>query len=140
MKQFFMKSIGKWESNRMYTYLTKGTTEVSTTILAWSKNEDDFYVTWKNEKLNNKGQMKVSILSDYKIERSRGMFSDKPTVSEVLTSSKDYLKTQTCYDGKTSIEEIEFLTDDVRVRRTLVTRDSDGLLLIVGNYTEYRIL
>jgi len=140
LRQFFMRSLGRWESHRTYMY-PNGKCTYSQTMFNWDYNEEKgiFLVQWNNETLNSTGMMGIRIASDFILERSQGYFTDKPTQSHIQTSSRDHLRTLTSYGGGTYDEEINFVSDDRRIRRTIGTKDTTQAVILIGTYVERKL-
>lgn len=139
-KQFFNRTLGRWESHRTYLYAKSGKVINSITIFEWTRDKDGIYtVNWDNQAMKADGSMSIRIASDFVLERSRGYFTDDVTESRIQTCSRDNLRTLTCYGGKSYDEKIDFLSDDLRLRRTIATDDKTGEVFLVGNYVEKRL-
>ena len=145
-KAFFNQSIGKWESHRTYLYAKSGKTTVSVTEFEWHRDREDnsmFRVAWDNATLKSSGSMSIRVASDYILERDRGYFTQSKTESKIMSVNKDFLQTETIYDGCLYDERIEFVTKDLRVRRTIGWKlDAEGnkvSVVLIGNYIERRI-
>ena len=141
-KNFFMQSLGEWESHRTYMY-ANGKVISSVTKFLWERGDDTnslFVVGWNNEIQKSTGQMCIKIANDFTLERSIGYFSKSPTVSQILTCSKDCLHTLTTYGGATYDEKIEFVTRDLRIRRTIGYKEGEPeKVILIGTYVEKRI-
>ena len=139
-KQFFNRTLGHWESHRTYLYAKSGKVINSVTLFVWSRNEDGIYrVTWDNEVQNSIGNMNIRIASDFILERSCGYFTDDVTQSRIQTVSRDSLHTITSYGGRTYDEKIDYVSDDLRLRRTIATIDASGDVFLIGSYVERRV-
>lgn len=140
LKQFFFKSLGRWESHRTYMY-PNGKCTYSTTLFNWDYDEDKgFYVVqWNNEELKSTGMMGIKLKDDFKLERSNGYFTSAPTISHIQTCSDVHLRTLTSYDGCTYDEEINFVSDDRRIRRTIGTKDDTQKVILIGTYVERKL-
>jgi len=140
LRQFFGRSLGKWESHRNYMY-GNGNCTNSITIFDWTYNKDKgFYVvSWDNEAMKSDGSMGIRIASDFTLERSNGYFTVDPTTSSVITCSRDHLRTKTSYGGATYDEEINFANDSRRIRRTIATKDSTQQVFLIGTYVEKKL-
>lgn len=139
-KRFFNRTLGQWESHRTYLYAKSGKVINSITIFEWTRDDDGVYtVTWDNQAMKAGGSMSIRIPNDFILERSRGYFTDDVTQSRIQTSSYDHLQTITSYGGKSYDERIDYLNDDLRLRRTIATDDKSGEVFLVGNYVEKRL-
>jgi len=139
LKQFFSRSLGQWESHRNYMY-ANGKCTNSITIFDWQYDKKGFYVVhWDNQTLQSTGTMHIKIVSDFKLERSNGYFTNKPTESLVQVSSKDHLRTLTSYAGCTYDEEIHYIGSDRRIRRTIGKKDKTDDVLLIGTYVERKL-
>lgn len=140
LKQFFFKSLGKWESHRTYMY-PNGKCTYSTTLFNWSQDKETglFVVSWKNEELKSEGTMGIELINDFKLARTNGYFTSAPTISHIQTCSDVHLRTLTSYDGATYDEEINFVSDDRRIRRTIGTKDSTQDVILIGTYVERKL-
>jgi hypothetical protein len=140
LKQFFSKSVGVWKSHRSYFYKDKNFIEDSVTVFEWSKVDiNNYSVEWVNSINKRERTMSVCIKDDFRIERSNGYYSSKPTTSNVVSCSPIFLKTITEYNFTSFDERIEFITNDLRIRRTIATDLKTGEIILVGNYIEKRI-
>ena len=140
LKQFFTRAVGQWESHRTYMY-KNGKCTYSTTLFEWRYDAINnlYLVDWNNIVLNSTGTMSINIVSDFKLLRSNGYFTNQPTESTVMLSSKNYLKTLTSYGGCTYDEEITFINDNRRIRRTTATKDNTKDVILIGTYVERRV-
>lgn len=141
---FLNKSIGKWESHRIYMYPKSGVIDYSITNFEWSKVNDIYTVDWVNNKLNSTGSMNIKIQNDFYIERSRGYFTNDITLSEVIVNDSNILQTHTIYNNTLFDERIEFLNNNHRFRRTIAyqldaEKKKTGLTILAGTYMEKRL-
>jgi len=141
---FFNRSIGVWESHRIYMYPKAGKIDYSITNFEWTEKEGTYTVEWANAKLNSTGTMGIRIKNDFHLERSKGYFTSNVTTSEVIMSSSTVLQTHTIYNNTLFDERIEFLTNDNRFRRTIAYEldnigNKTGLVTLAGTYMEKRV-
>lgn len=138
LEKFFQRSLGSWRSHRSYFYANKKEVIHSTTNFIWSPHKDGYEVSWDNKEQNSKGSLICSFYSDNCIYRNRGYFTADRTSSEVLSVSDYNLKTLTRYNSMSFVESIEFLSNELRVRRTIARKEKTGKVFLVGNYVEYK--
>lgn len=140
LNDFFIKSLGTWESHRTYMY-SNGKCNYSTTVFNWNykKEEEMFLVNWENELLNSKGTMGIKVISNNLIHRTNGYFTKNPTESSVKKINEECLRTITSYGGNTYDEKIIFINKDRRIRRTIGTSNIDSTVMLIGTYVEKRI-
>ena len=138
-KAFFRKTLGKWESHRTYMY-KNGKTTYSVTEFDWKEEEGGYTVNWVNEILKSSGSMHLKIANDFELHRSIGYFSKEATVSRIIAADNKTLHTITTYGGHTYDEKIEFVTDDLRIRRTIAYKEGKpDEVFLIGNYVERRL-
>ena len=143
---FFNRSLGTWTSHRSYYYVNKEELINSTTEFIWKLNDFDpelnfvkYSVSWNNEIQNSQGNITCYFEKDGQvIYRNAGYFTSKSTESKVVVCSDDILKTITEYNNMRFVETIEFLTDILRVRRTVAYSMKDNTIFLIGNYIEYK--
>ena len=141
-KAFFRKTLGEWESHRTYLYAKTGKCSYSVTNFHWVADDehDGFTVSWTNETLKSSGEMFIKIVNDFELHRSIGYFTKEATVSRVIASSKDTLHTITTCGGSTYDERIEFVTNDLRIRRTIAYKEGKpDEVFLIGNYVERKL-
>jgi len=141
LKSFLNKSVGVWESHRIYMYPKSGKIDYSVTNFEWTEKDGIYTVDWVNTKLASQGSMSLRIKNDFYLERSRGYFTNDVTVSEVVQFSPTLLQTHTRYNGMLFDERIEFLTSNNRFRRTIAYQLDDignktGVVTLAGTYME----
>jgi hypothetical protein len=144
-KQFFSKSLGTWESSRVYMYPLSGKIVRTDTYFTWLYDQDNstYTVNWANTSFSN-GSINIKLKGDFYLERDRGYFTGNQTISSVLTVSPNHLHTLTTYDGVMYDEYIEFLSDNTRFRRTVGYKvdekgNKTGDITLVGTYVEKRV-
>lgn len=145
LSNFFNKSVGNWISHRSYYYVKKDELINSTTEFKWSnitniKNDFlSFEVSWNNEKQKSVGKILCHFKeNDVVIYRDSGYFTANATESKVIICSDSILKTITEYNNMRFVETIEFLTDVLRVRRTVAYSLKDESIFLIGNYVEHK--
>lgn len=144
LSKFFRKSVGTWVSHRSYYYDNNKKIVSSVTKFTWDELDiKTFKVCWDNKIQNSKGVLTCYFEDDFTIKRDAGYFTKEPTNSLVLLCSDSLLKTETIYNNIKFIETIEFLTNTVRIRKTLATKCNKATqeyneLFLVGNYIEYK--
>lgn len=138
LEKFFQRSLGTWTSHRSYFYANKKEVINSITNFEWSQNKEQYCVSWDNKEQNSQGSISFVLEGDSCIQRDKGYFTNNNTSSKVLYVSESKLKTLTIYNGMSFVETIEFISDDVRVRRTIATKEKTNKVFLIGNYIEYR--
>lgn len=102
-------------------------------VIRWSSQLDH------NNKLVPEGNKYMEIRFDGQhLKSSRGYFTPKKVLKEILKLTPSSLHTKTEYDGSTYFEEIEFLNAECRTRRT-TGFDKYGKVLLAGSYVELKI-
>lgn len=136
---FFKKTLGQWESHRTYMYAS-GKVTTSVTEFDWCEEQGGYTVNWINETLKSSGSMHIKIPNAFELHRSIGYFSKNATVSRIIAASSTHLHTITTYGGNTYDEKIEFVTNDLRIRRTIAYKEGKrDQVFLIGNYVERRI-
>lgn len=144
LTRFFDNSLGVWESHRSYFYAgSKERIEDSITVFEWEKEDGIYKVKWHNSKLNTEGSMRIHLVDNFRLHRDQGYFTKDPTISLIQSSSCDFLRTITIYNNCQFDERIEFITERLRLRRTIAYKiNKDGGLgdvFLVGNYIEKKL-
>ena len=144
IKSFLNKSLGMWESHRIYMYPKPGKIEYSVTYFEWTEKDGIYAVDWNNPKLNSTGRMSLRLKTDFYLERSRGYFTDDVTTSTIKSGNNEVLHTETVYNNTLFDERIEFLGPDNRFRRTIAYKlDLEGNktseVTLAGTYMEKRL-
>lgn len=140
--KFFNKSLGTWKSYRTYMYPLTNKIDVVETKFTWENPETNVYtVEWGSVK--GEGTLILKVIDDTLIERNAGYFTSKPTVSNIIKVSANYLQTETTYNNTIYLETIEFLDDEHRTRRTIGYKQlEDGTkeqVNLSGSYQERKI-
>ena len=110
--KFLEQCLGEWESFRTYIYPNNKILSIQSIMIIEELTENKIQITWKSYYLNtldeySKGNMILEFdVDNSKIYRDKGYFTLEPTTSTILDLQNDYLKTQTKYNGKKYIEEI----------------------------------
>ena len=145
--KFLEQCLGEWESFRTYIYPNNKVLSVQSTMIIEELAENKVQISWKSFRLNtleeySKGIMILEFdLNDNKIYRDKGYFTLQPTTSNILDLQNDYLKTQSKYDDKKYIEEINIynIGKDLYRRRFTRAYDSSGNNMLVGSYLERKL-
>jgi len=146
--KFLEQSLGEWESFRIYIYPNNNkVVPIQSVMIIEELAENKVQITWDSYRLNtleeySKGNMTLEFdIDNNKIYRDKGYFTLEPTISDILYLENNYLKTQTKYDGKKYIEEINIYSINNQIYRRRFTRayDSSGNIMLVGNYLERKL-
>lgn len=145
--KFLEQCLGEWESFRTYIYPNNKVLSIQSIMIIEELTENKIQITWKSYYLNtldeySKGNMILEFdVDNSKIYRDKGYFTLEPTTSTILDLQNDYLKTQTKYNGKKYIEEINIYSigDDLYRRRFTRAYDSSGNNMLVGSYLERKL-
>ena len=149
LSKFFNRSLGEWTSHRSYYYVKKDKLVNSTTNFKWKfvdSQEDEvgsttaYIVNWDNKVQNSKGEMLIYFdASTNTLFRDSGYFTKNATESKIIVCTENILKTKTEYNNMIFVETIEFLTDILRVRRTVAyTIKENNSIFLIGNYIEHK--
>ena len=146
---FFTNSEGKWDSRRIY--FIKDVVKYISTILnievdTTPSSDHLLSVKFKWHSINTLTEKKesdgeiTSLLSFNrdKLFRDAGYYTKDSTVSHIEELSEFYLKTRTEYNNTRFLEEVEFLSNDLR-RRTMRAY-KEGSIIMAGNYLERRCI
>lgn len=144
INSFLKKSVGLWESHRIYMYPKPGKIDYSVTYFEWTEEDSYYKVKWENPKLNTSGDMNIKLKGDFYIERSKGYFTSDTTTSVIKSANGNVLHTETIYNNTLFDERIEFLGPNNRFRRTIAYKlDDDGnkteVVSLAGTYLEKRL-
>lgn len=144
IQSFLKKSLGMWESHRIYMYPKPGRIDYSVTYFEWTEENEVYSVDWSNPKLGSTGRMNLRLKNNFYLERSRGYFTNDVTTSTIKSGDTSVLHTETVYNNTLYDERIEFLTSDNRFRRTIAyLLDSNGKktgeVSLAGTYMEKRV-
>ena len=144
LPNFFNSCEGVWESQRTYCYPNRKAFTQLTTYMDMRLVDQSINVRWSSRKtdqdriiLEGGKEMLITIDGQY-LKRSRGYFTTEETASEILELTNSKLHTKTEYNGNVFFEEIEFVTPELRTRRT-VGFNKDNNVEIVGTYVELKI-
>lgn len=145
--KFLEQCLGEWESFRTYIYPNNKVLSIQSIMIIEELTENKIQITWKSYYLNtldeySKGNMILEFdVDNSKIYRDKGYFTLEPTTSTILDLQNDYLKTQTKYNGKKYIEEINIYSigDNLYRRRFTRAYDSSGNNMLIGSYLERKL-
>lgn len=147
--EWLNEQVGCWNSSRIYYYIlnnSSGIPEIRRrdTIITISKEDtNDFLVTWVSNK--TKGLASITIgdgemlltydKSNHTLHRSRGYFTSSPTTS-LMVPNDNGMTLYTEYDGVSYVERMHNLSDKIRTRQSVQTKNYE--VNLVGQYIEIR--
>jgi hypothetical protein len=165
-KDFFLRSVGEWRSQRRYYTLTSEQTQEVESLITVKflkpdsqellklaqKHElaEDFrfssgaLVTWESHYLHSASRKKPNLgstlfgIKGNCMYRDRGFSTSKPVTAEFLMRDANTLCLKTSYNGCSFEEEIKLVGDLYRTRQTIICREGEEQM--IGQYLEKRIL